>query len=490
LPQHLLTASRSLYSAVETKLLSLPRSITLDQLRNKCGGAATLRYRVPGECGAESLALLSSEDDLAAMVEEADALALQGDARLHLYCGELSRSYSPPLQPLCASPPSPRSVLRSWRSTVSPTSPSLPSTLSEQPPSESMLLLAEAVVASVLDGPDGGPEEDNSSAHALGANGAHRFLWTPPPTPVRQDGPTSTPSPPLSSVPKISSDDMELGPRLGDGTYAVVHAGWWRGAAVAIKILRSAVPGCPASARAAAAFTREAELLSKLQHPNVRSLYGVVEPAQPGVPPAAVLELMPHGSLTACLRSAPPLPLRLQARLALGAARAVEHLHAQTPAPIVHFDLKADNLLVDWRDPNAPLCKLSDLGLACPLSPALQRGAAQGRGTLWWLAPELFPPFHLHSLGGCGESVGTAVDVFSFGGVLFEIATGGSDLYPIGTPNEVVMAAVLAGARPQLPAGVHVDPRWAALMTACWAQLPSERPSMHQVVAELALLSA
>jgi serine/threonine protein kinase len=290
----------------------------------------------------------------------------------------------------------------------------------------------------------------------------------------------------LGGVPTIAADDMELGPRLGDGTYAVVHAGWWRGAAVAVKILRRSSgdgqQGCQAGyARAVDAFAREAALLSRLQHPNVLALYGVVAPTSQEVPPAAVLELMPHGSLTQSLRARrlPPCT-RTAACLALGAARAMQHLHAQSP-PVVHFDLKADNLLVDWRDPGQPVCKLSDLGLACTLTPQLA-SRAQGRGTLWWMAPELFPgaPAQLQC------RVGTPLDVFSFGLVLWEIATSGAEPYPPGTPPEVVVDAVRRGLRPAAPLGC--DPRWVALMTACWAGDPGARPTFDQVVRHLVAL--
>jgi len=336
-----------------------------------------------------------------------------------------------------------------------------------------MLLLAEAVVNSVLD-----------DAEECG-RGARRQIWTPP-TPGREAAPP--PPAPFSSVPRIASDDMELGPRLGDGSYAVVHQGWWRGAAVAVKILRlapSGADGAAAAQRAALAFAREAELLSRLQHPNVLSLYGCVAPAAPGVPPAAVLELMPHGALSACLRGrAAPPPLRLQARLALGAARAMQHLHAQSP-PIIHFDLKADNLLVDWRDAQQPICKLSDLGLAVAAGAALRRpGAAAGRGTLWWMAPELFPG------APAPAPVGTAVDVFSFGMVMWEVATGGAEPYPAGTPAEAVMDAVLRGARPALPPGAQLDARWGALMEACWVTEAAARPSFCAIVRALSALAA
>ena len=581
-----LTGSLSLSPHSDTKvaLLSVPRSnITLNDLRRRVsqalhqqdgapneGGSpprssASLRYRLPGESARDGLVQLSSDDDLALMLEEYDQLqarAPQGgpQSRLHVYIASPGTSgrTSPDANSDASgggSPPSPRSVLLSWQAaarqgagaaagTPSPKS-AVAMELDGSPPSDSqgqenasgsphgdrrkaahrgapaqrtphhggggasasMLMLAEAVVANVLG--DEGAFKASPQQHQGGylAYGQGQQMWTPA-TPVRathalapagMETPVAAPGLglgvgggafALGGVPTIAADDMELGPRLGDGTYAVVHAGWWRGAAVAVKILRRSStgdgqqgqPGGQAGyARAVDAFAREAALLSRLQHPNVLALYGVVAPTSQEVPPAAVLELMPHGSLTQSLRARrlPPCT-RTAACLALGAARAMQHLHAQSP-PVVHFDLKADNLLVDWRDPGQPVCKLSDLGLACTLTPQLA-SRAQGRGTLWWMAPELFPgaPAGLQCL------VGTPLDVFSFGVVLWEIATSGAEPYPPGTPPEVVVDAVRRGLRPAAPLGC--DPRWVALMTACWAGDPGARPTFDQVVRQLVAL--
>ena len=122
--------------------------------------------------------------------------------------------------------------------------------------SASMLMLAEAVVANVL-GDEGAFTKGSQQQQQFQAFGQQGQMWTPA-TPVRAThamapagmetpgGVPHHPGPglfPLGGVPTIAADDMELGPRLGDGTYAVVHAGWWRGAAVAVKILRRSTTG-------------------------------------------------------------------------------------------------------------------------------------------------------------------------------------------------------------------------------------------------------
>lgn len=43
--------------------------------------------------------------------------------------------------------------------------------------------------------------------------------------------------------------------------------------------------------------------------------------------------------------------------ITMDVAFGMEYLHGKN---IVHFDLKSDNLLVNLRDPQRPICKVSD----------------------------------------------------------------------------------------------------------------------------------
>ena len=64
----------------------------------------------------------------------------------------------------------------------------------------------------------------------------------------------------------------------------------------------------------------------------------------------------------------------------------MEYLHSQQ---VVHFDLKCDNLLADLRDPRQPLVKIGDMGLSKHKAATVMSGNM--RGTLPWMAPEMFP---------------------------------------------------------------------------------------------------
>ena len=64
----------------------------------------------------------------------------------------------------------------------------------------------------------------------------------------------------------------------------------------------------------------------------------------------------------------------------------LEYLHQRH---VVHFDVKTDNLLGDLRDLANPVVKIADMGLSKRKASTFVSGNM--RGTLPWMAPELFP---------------------------------------------------------------------------------------------------
>jgi len=100
---------------------------------------------------------------------------------------------------------------------------------------------------------------------------------------------------------------------------------------------------------------------------------------------ATVTEFMVNGSLRhALLKKDRLLDTRKKIIIAMDAAFGMEYLHSKN---IVHFDLKCENLLVNLRDPQRPICKVGDLGLSRIKRNTLVSGGV--RGTLPWMAPEL-----------------------------------------------------------------------------------------------------
>jgi serine/threonine protein kinase len=177
---------------------------------------------------------------------------------------------------------------------------------------------------------------------------------------------------------------------------------------VAIKILKEALAQSEGYVRR---FRREARAASALNHPNIITIYEIDE--FDGAPFIA-MELVEGTSLRATLDRG-PLPVRklldLGAQIADGLAAA--HAHG-----IVHRDIKPENVMVT----PAGAAKILDFGLARPAyvdaddSTAEITGVQRERiiGTAAYMSPE-------QARGG---DVDFRSDQFSFGSLLYEMATG------------------------------------------------------------------
>ena len=90
--------------------------------------------------------------------------------------------------------------------------------------------------------------------------------------------------------------------------------------------------------------------------------------------------------------------------------RGIQFLHTIAEQPLIHGDIKPANILLDWHD----IPRIGDFGLACkgPDPDHSHITVKSIYGTKAYLAPEL--------LRG---TVSTKVDTYSFGIVLFEVAT-------------------------------------------------------------------
>ncbi|CAK7333937.1 unnamed protein product [Dovyalis caffra] len=273
----------------------------------------------------------------------------------------------------------------------------------------------------------------------------------------------------------IKNADLEELRELGSGTYGTVYHGKWRGTDVAIKrIKKSCFAGRSSEQeRLTKDFWREAQILSNLHHPNVVAFYGVV-PDGIGGTLATITEFMVNGSLRhVLLKKDRSLDCRKKLIIAMDAAFGMEYLHSKN---IVHFDLKCDNLLVNLRDPQRPICKVGDFGLSRIKRNTLVSGGV--RGTLPWMAPEL--------LNGSSNQVSEKVDVYSFGISLWEILTG-EEPYADMHCGAIIGGIVKNTLRPPIPE--LCEPEWRKLMEHCWSPDPESRPSFSEITNRLRAMS-
>lgn len=164
---------------------------------------------------------------------------------------------------------------------------------------------------------------------------------------------------------------------------------------------------------------REAMLWSRLQHPNIVTLYSCnLEAPQPYL----VMDLVEGLSLAHFIRREQPLPSSQVINYSIQILLALERAHNQS---IYHRDVKPHNILL--RGPEYNDVKLTDFGLAISTD-------ASSRITQSGLISASVPyasPEQLQSLPLDGRS-----DLYSLGCVMFEALTGQNPFYH---PEEFVM---------------------------------------------------
>ena len=174
---------------------------------------------------------------------------------------------------------------------------------------------------------------------------------------------------------------------------------------VALKFLS---PNLPASKDQVEQFFHEARAISKLNHPNIATIFEIDEA---GEEPFLAFEYLPGGTLREKIREecagGRRIPVRKVVSRGLGVARALAHAHRHG---IVHRDVKTDNALLSAEE----TVKLTDFGVAQVEGRKPVSSADSTVGTAAYMAPEQAQ----------GLEVDHRSDIFSFGAVLYELAAG------------------------------------------------------------------
>jgi Tol biopolymer transport system component/predicted Ser/Thr protein kinase len=248
---------------------------------------------------------------------------------------------------------------------------------------------------------------------------------------------------------------------------------------VAIKILPQHLTE---KADARQRFEREARAVSSLNHAHICTLYDIGH--QDGTD-FLVMELLEGETLAKRLEKG-PLPTSELLRIAIEIADALEKAHRQG---ILHRDLKPSNIMLTKAG-----AKLMDFGLAkasdaagTPMLSSLTQSlnptakttpvTAEGTivGTFQYMAPEQME----------GKEADARSDIFSFGAVLFEMATGKRAFE--GKTTASVIAAILEREPPPISTMQPMSPpALDRTVRICLAKDPDERfQSAHDVKLQL-----
>ena len=221
-------------------------------------------------------------------------------------------------------------------------------------------------------------------------------------------------------------------------------------------------------------FIQEAKAVSALNHPNIITIYDIVDDAQTQymviefVDGKTLLELIPKGGM------AVPQVLRYGSQIA-------EALCAAHAAGIVHRDLKPANIMITGTG----LVKVLDFGLAkmidwaatdpdgatVTMSPAPLTIEGTLLGTVNYMSPEQAE----------GKKLDARSDIFSFGAVLYEMLTGKAAFH--GDSVLATLTSVLRDqAQPVRELAPDIPAELERVLDACLKKNPDDRVQTMQEV--------
>ncbi|KAH6803212.1 proline extensin-like receptor kinase 1 [Perilla frutescens var. frutescens] len=279
----------------------------------------------------------------------------------------------------------------------------------------------------------------------------------------------------------MATDGFSEANLLGQGGFGYVHRGVLpNGKEVAVKQLKAG------SGQGEREFQAEVEIISRVHHKHLVSLVGY---CITGVERMLVYEFVSNNTLEFHLhgKGRPVMDWATRLKIALGSAKGLAYLHEDCHPKIIHRDIKAANILLDFNFE----AKVADFGLAKFTSDANTHVSTRVMGTFGYLAPEY----------AASGKLSDKSDVFSFGVMLLELITGRR---PVDTNQTYMDDSLVDWARPLLTRALEdgnfdtlVDrrlgtdynqnemARLVACAAACVRHSARRRPRMSQVVRAL-----
>lgn len=279
----------------------------------------------------------------------------------------------------------------------------------------------------------------------------------------------------------MATDGFSDANLLGQGGFGYVHRGLLpNGKEVAVKQLKAG------SGQGEREFQAEVEIISRVHHKHLVTLVGY---CISGAQRMLVYEFVPNNTMEFHLhgKGRPTMEWATRLRIALGSAKGLAYLHEDCHPKIIHRDIKAANILLDFKFE----AKVADFGLAKLSSDINTHVSTRVMGTFGYLAPEY----------AASGKLTDKSDVFSFGVMLLELITGRR---PVDTNNSYVDDSLVDWARPLLTRALEEENfdslidqrlqknydknemvRMVACAAACVRHSARRRPRMSQIVRAL-----
>ncbi|TYJ39174.1 hypothetical protein E1A91_A04G048400v1 [Gossypium mustelinum] len=199
-----------------------------------------------------------------------------------------------------------------------------------------------------------------------------------------------------------ATNGFEESNMLGSGSFGYVYKGrLLDGIEVAIKVFNLQTEGAFRS------FDIECDAMRNIVH---RNIVKVITCCSSVNFKALVLDYMSNGNLEKWLHSKNYfLDLIQRVEIMIDVASAIEHLHNGHPTPIIHCDLKPNNILLD----EDMVAHVGDFGIAKLLGEGYLMKHTMTLATIGYMAPEF----------GSAGIVSVKCDVYSYGIVLIETFT-------------------------------------------------------------------
>ena len=161
-------------------------------------------------------------------------------------------------------------------------------------------------------------------------------------------------------------------------------------------------------------FLREARMAASVRHPNVASVFHL---GRAGQNYFYAMEFVEGETLENLIRRSGTLEMKLALDITRQVGAGLVAVHKRK---LVHRDIKPSNIMVSFEEEGAVAAKIIDLGLAKPTQEAPTEGAISTpgafAGTPQFASPEQF----------AGVGVDIRSDLYSLGGVLWQMVTGQS----------------------------------------------------------------